>query len=79
MISHMGNETGCLCGKHPSVVGFSDVISHIGYLSENTSPVVIQRLLRHINPDAGYPNLNMTFGMVRRLFGCNKYCGLSEC
>ena len=44
MISHMGNETGCSSGKYPGGVGFSDVISHVGCLSVNTSHGMVHRL-----------------------------------
>ena len=46
MISHMGNETGCLSGKNLGEVGCSDVISPVGCLSVNMSPSVRHRLLR---------------------------------
>ena len=54
MISHMGNETGFLSGKNPGEGGCSDIISSIGFLSLNTSPGVICRLLKRNKSRDGF-------------------------
>ena len=70
----MGNETGCPSSKNLGELGCPDVISPM------SSPSKARRLsLEVISPNMGYPNVNMSPGVVRRLFICNKSCGFSKC
>ena len=48
--------------------------------SDVINPGEVRRLsLDIISPEIGYSSVNMSPGVVRRLFECNKSYGLSEC